>query len=69
MVRLRQICCASFKMELRNFNVNKTLNIPDRHFILTLYIVTFLILLLLLMILCNLFYSINNLMASLSVKK
>ena len=71
-------------MELRNFNLNKTVNILQRHFILTLYIVTFPISLftsdfnstddginskkLLLITLYNLFYSTKNLMANLSVR-
>ena len=46
MIRLSQISCTSLRMESFNFNVNKTVNIPQRHFILTLHIVTLPILLL-----------------------
>ena len=45
MIRLGHICCISLRMELHNFNVNKNVNIPERHFILTKYIVMFPILL------------------------
>ena len=41
MTRLSQIYGISLRMELRNFNVNKVVYFPQRHFILTLYIVTF----------------------------
>ena len=44
MIRLSQICCTSLGMELRNFNVNEIVNIPQRHFILTLYTLAFSIL-------------------------
>ena len=70
-------------MKIRNFNVNKIVNISQRHLILTLFILAFPIWFisdfnstndginseerLLLIILCNLFYSTNNLMANLSV--
>ena len=84
MIRLSKIWSTSFRIELRNFNVNKTVNILQRHFNLTLHIVTFPISLftsdfnstddginskkLLLIILYNLFYSTKNLMANLSVR-
>ena len=41
MIRLSQICCTSSRIVLRNFNVNEVVNIPQRHFILTLYILAF----------------------------
>ena len=83
MIRLSQICCTSLRMELCNFNVNEIVNISQRHFVLTLYILAFPILfildfnstddrinsekLLLLIISYNLFYSTNSLMANSSV--
>ena len=44
MIKLSQIGCASLRMELRKFNVNKTVNIPQQHFFLSLCIVAFSIL-------------------------
>ena len=44
MIRLDQICCTSLRMELRNCNVNKIANIPQKHFILNLDILAFRIL-------------------------
>ena len=41
MIRSTQICYTSLRMELRNINVNKILNIPQRHFLLTLHILAF----------------------------
>ena len=41
MIRLSQICCTPLRMELPKFNVNNIANIPQRHFILTLYISAF----------------------------
>ena len=83
MIRLSQICCTSLIIELRNFNVNEIVNVPQRDFILILYILAFKILffedfsrtdhginsekLLLLIIFYNLFYCTYNLMANLPV--
>ena len=44
MIRLSQICCTSLIIELRNFNVNEIVNVPQRDFILILYILAFTIL-------------------------
>ena len=41
MIRLSRIFCTSLRMELRDFNLNEIVNIPQRHFILTLYILAF----------------------------
>ena len=42
MVKLSQICYTSLRIELGNFsNVNQIVNIPQRHFILILYILAF----------------------------
>ena len=32
MIKLSQICCTSSRMKLRNFNLNKTVIIPQRPF-------------------------------------
>ena len=44
-IRLSKTWCTSLRIKLRNFSVNKTTNIPQRCFILTLCIVIFPILL------------------------
>ena len=38
MIRLSQISCTFLRMGLSNFNVNEIVNIPQKHFILTLHI-------------------------------
>ena len=41
MIRSSQIRCTYLRMEFGNFNVNEIVNIPQRHFILTVYILAF----------------------------